>query len=149
MGYLGVDYGRKRMGLSFADASLKIAVPLEPSVRTTLAAHLDSIAERIRERSVQAIVIGYPLSKDGSQNERTKEVDQFIAQLESRFQLPVYRVNEYLSSQAVDLDMQAFGFKKKKTLASRKKERASGWQDSRAATLILQDFLDNLEFQEQ
>lgn len=142
MNYLGIDYGRKRMGLSLADKSLKVAVPLPPSVQNSLADHLNFIGKVIQERNIQTIVIGYPLSHDGSQNERTKEVDQFISGLENRFKLPVYRINEYLSTQQVQFDLQAFGIKKKQSLSKRKSDRASGIEDSRAATLILQDFLD-------
>jgi len=142
MSYLGIDYGRKRMGLSFADQSLKVAIPLPPSVQNSLADHLAFISKVIQERNIQTIIVGYPLSQDGSQNQRTKEVDQFILGLENRFKLPIHRTNEYLSTQQVQFDLQAFGIKKKQSLSKRKSDRASGVEDSRAATLILQDFLD-------
>jgi putative Holliday junction resolvase len=70
---------------------------------------------------------------------KAKEVDAFIAELEKRFRLPVHRVDERLSSHTVEQGLR--GQKKKPS-------RQSGEIDSRAAALILQDFVDERQLRE-
>jgi putative Holliday junction resolvase len=92
--------------------------------------HIESM---IQQRRAQALVVGYPLNMDGSVGFKAKEVDAFIEELEKRFRLPVHRVDERLSSHSVEQGLR--GQKKKPS-------RQSGEIDSRAAALILQDFIE-------
>jgi putative Holliday junction resolvase len=70
---------------------------------------------------------------------KAKEVDAFIAELEKRFRLPVHRVDERLSSHTVEQGLRA---------QKKKPSRQSGEIDSRAAALILQDFVDERQLRE-
>lgn len=142
MNYLGIDYGEKRIGLSCAN-ELGIAMPLAAANQKTKEERFSHMAHIIKERKIQAIVIGYPINMDGTIGPRAEQVDDFIREIEALYQLPVHKVDERLTSHQVEADMMAFGFKKKKTVRARKKERASGTIDSRAATLILQDYLEH------
>ena len=79
---------------------------------------------------------------DGSTGFKAKEVEAFIVKLKDRFSLPVATVDERLTSHQVEQQLKA---------QNRKLDRKSGEIDSRAASLILQDYLDqvlgqNLEF---
>ncbi|MFP4166902.1 MAG: Holliday junction resolvase RuvX [Opitutales bacterium] len=131
MKYLGIDWGEKRIGLAYAD-EVGIATPLPAAVDRTKKERLARIARMVEERGIDALVVGYPLNMDGSAGFKAREVDAFIANLEKRFRLPVHRVDERLSSHAVE-----------EGLRGRKKpDRRSGEIDSRAAALILQDFLE-------
>lgn len=141
MNYLGIDYGEKRIGLSYGDA-LGVAVPLPAAVGKTEIERLEAIDTVIHEREIEALVVGYPYNMDGSVGFKAKEVDAFIAKLEERFGLPVHRVDERLSSEQAMTDMDAFKMKKEKTPKGHQKARKTGELDSRAAALILQDFLD-------
>jgi putative Holliday junction resolvase len=133
MNYLGVDYGRKRVGLSFAEGELGIAVPLPPIVNHQTGAVFDKIGQLAKERKVGELVIGYPLHMDGRKGKRTEEVDEFIRGLEKRLNCKVHRVDERLSTSRVEADFKAIG---------KKISKKSGEIDSSAATLILQDFLE-------
>lgn len=133
MNYLGVDYGRKRVGLSFAEGELGIAVPLPAIVNQQAGSVFEKIGQLARERRIGEIVIGYPLHMDGRKGKRTDEVDEFIRGLEKRLNLKVHRVDERLSTSRVESDFKAMG---------RKVSKKSGEIDSSAATLILQDFLE-------
>jgi putative Holliday junction resolvase len=132
MNFLGIDWGEKRIGLAHGD-DLGIALPLPAAVAPTKKARLQQIAQTIEKRQIDALVVGYPLNMDGSVGFKAKEVDAFVGELETRFRLPVYRVDERLSSHSVEQ-----GLRKEKKKPSRK----SGEIDSRAAALILQDFLE-------
>lgn len=129
---LGIDWGEKRIGLAFAD-SIGVALPVDPAVSTSKRKRFMQIENLIKERSINELVVGYPLNMNGSVGFKAKEVDLFIAELERRFSLPVHRVDERLSSHSVE---QGLKFQKKKP------SRQSGEIDSRAAALILQDFIE-------
>ncbi|MGC6456592.1 MAG: Holliday junction resolvase RuvX [Coraliomargaritaceae bacterium] len=129
---LGIDWGEKRIGLAYAD-EVGVAVPLPAAVASSKKGRMRQIEATIEARSIEQLVVGYPLNMNGSVGFKAKEVDVFIAQLEKRFRLPVHRIDERLSSHAVEQ-----GFR-----GSRKKpDRKSGEIDSRAAALILQDFVE-------
>jgi putative holliday junction resolvase len=129
--FLGIDYGEKRIGLSFGD-DLGLASPIPAAVEATKEARLNHIGEVIRQRRITALVIGHPLNMDGTAGFKAQEVERFVAVLEERFGLPVHLVDERLTS-----------FEAERRLKRRKKvTRESGEIDSMAAALILQDFLD-------
>ncbi len=132
MNYLGIDWGEKRIGLAFAD-EVGIALPLPAAVAASKKERFKHIERMIAERRAQELVVGYPLNMNGSVGFKAKEVDVFIGELEKRFGLPVHRVDERLSSHSVEQGLK--GQKKKP-------DRKSGEIDSRAAALILQDFIE-------
>jgi len=136
MNYLGVDYGRKRVGLSFAEGELGIAVPLPAIVNQQAGSIFEKIGQLAKERRIGELVIGYPLHMDGRKGKRTDEVDEFIRGLEKRLNLKVHRVDERLSTSKVESDFKAMG---------RKVSKKSGEIDSSAATLILQDYLEQIQ----
>jgi putative Holliday junction resolvase len=132
LNYLGIDWGEKRIGLAHAD-EVGIAVPLPAAVASTKKARLQHIEEMIKQRRIHELVCGYPLNMDGSVGFKAKEVDVFIGEMEKRFKLPIHRIDERLSSHSVEQ-----GLKSQK----KKLDRRSGEIDSRAAALILQDFIE-------
>lgn len=132
MSFLGIDYGEKRIGLSYGD-ELGLASPLPAAVEATKAERLRHIEHVIRERKVTEIVIGHPLNMDGTAGFKAREVEKFATTLEERVKLPLHLVDERLTSYEVEEQLK----QQKKKVA-----RGSGVVDSLAATLILQDFLD-------
>lgn len=129
---MGIDWGEKRIGLAYAD-EVGIAVPLPAAVAASKKARLQHIEAMIEQRGIQMIVCGYPLNMNGSIGFKAKEVDVFIEAIEKRFRLPVHRIDERLSSYSVEQGLKG---QKKKI------DRRSGEIDSRAAALILQDFIE-------
>jgi putative Holliday junction resolvase len=129
---LGIDYGERRIGLSYGD-ELGVAVPLPAAIEKLPEERIAHIVAEATGRRATDLVVGYPLSMDGSAGFKAREVDRFIERLGRELALPVHRVDERLSSQA------AAGH-----LPKRRDDelRRSGRIDSMAACLILQDFLD-------
>lgn len=132
MRFLGLDYGAKRIGLSAGD-ELGVATPLPALIEPDEARRWARLGELIAQRQITALVVGYPFNMDGTAGFKAKEVDRFVAQLRERFGLPVHLVDETLTSYAAE-----------STIAKKDRRglRDSGLVDSRAATLILQDYLD-------
>ena len=136
MRILGIDYGERRIGLAYGD-EIGVATPLKAAVQATREEREDFIAEVIKQRRVDKLVVGYPYNMDGTVGFKAREVDAFISKLEVRFKLPVERVDETLTS----VQAQNAVKNKKRNLAATKKTRATGDLDSSAASLILQDYL--------
>lgn len=132
MRFLGIDYGSKRVGLAYGD-EIGVATPLPAVLEEAGDARWAQLGEVIRARRITDVVVGYPYNMDGSVGFKAKEVDAFVAELKTRFGLPVHLVDETLTSYAAESSI------KKK---DRRGVRDSGLIDSRAATIILQDFLD-------
>ncbi len=129
---LGIDYGTRRIGLSFGD-ELGVATPLPALTEAEAAKRWTALVALVRQRRVTDLVIGYPLNMDETRGFKAKEVDSFAARLRAELGLPVHLVDERLTS-----------YEAESTIAKsrRRAVRASGIIDSRAATIILQDFLN-------
>ncbi|MDR1435189.1 MAG: Holliday junction resolvase RuvX [Puniceicoccales bacterium] len=137
MNFLGIDYGRKRVGLSGGDDELKLAVPLGAIRVGTLEKVGEQIAEIVKFRRIHKIIVGYPINMDDSVGAMTEEVDHFIDLLRKDLSIPVERMDERLTSENV-------GDVRRRSGKNRQNLRRSGAIDSAAAVLILQDYFDVL-----
>ena len=72
--YLGIDYGRKRIGLAFAD-ELGVAIPISAIPGVELEGSFEQLDNVVRIRQVEEIVVGYPLNMDGTPGTRVRVVD--------------------------------------------------------------------------
>ena len=129
---LGIDFGTRRIGLSFGDA-LGVATPLPAIVDAAPEKRWSALAAVVRLRRVTDLVLGYPLNMDDTIGPKAREAEALAGRLRAEFGLPVHLVDERLTSYEAESTI---------AKAKRRAVRASGLIDSRAATLILQDFLD-------
>ena len=129
---LGIDYGTKRVGLAHGD-EIGVATPLPALVDGDEALRWRKLGEVIKQRRITDLVLGYPYNMDGSVGFKAKEVDAFAAKLRTEFGLPVHLVDETLTSSEAESSI---------AKKDRRGVRDSGLIDSRAACLILQDYLD-------
>lgn len=136
--YMGIDHGRRRIGLAISDPGATLASPL-----TTLASSGDPDADAralvaLADREgVEAFVIGLPYNMDGSEGPQASLCRQFAESLGAAAPgRPVTLWDERLSSFAADQALDQADV----TKAQRKKHR-----DKIAAQKILQSFLDALK----
>ncbi|MBL9206357.1 MAG: Holliday junction resolvase RuvX [Opitutaceae bacterium] len=129
---LGIDYGAKRMGLSYGD-DIGVATPLPALIGLTSPDRLNALQALIKERRITELVMGLPLNMDDSVGPKALEVQKFADQLRQTFSLPVHLVDERLTSSEAEESIPKH---------RRRDLRSSGIVDSRAATLILQDYLN-------
>ena len=140
MRVLGVDYGRKRIGLALSDATGLLARPWKtiasrgaiPAVAADLANHVREL--RGEADGIGAVVLGFPRRLSGEPNEQTPLVEALAAALRALIaDLPIVLQDERLSSHAADaiLAEREKDWKKRKPLL-----------DAAAAAVILQDYLD-------
>jgi len=130
---LGIDYGRKRVGIAISDPTRLIArgLTMLDNGRTLL----PEICRIIRREEVTEVVVGLPLTLRGEKGEMAVEVEGFIARLGAACGLPVVPFDERHSSTDALSSMIGMG-------VPRKKRRVKGEIDRVAAALILQSYLD-------
>jgi putative Holliday junction resolvase len=133
---LGIDYGLKRIGLALSDPTGTIASPLETLVRRTgkrpPITKLETIA---REREADHLVVGLPLSLDGTESEWCAEVRSVGERLAERLSLEVSFIDERMTSVRAERAIRGLGLPKRKREDKRR-------IDAAAAQLILQAWLD-------
>ena len=132
MRFLGIDYGTRRIGLAHGD-ELGLATPLPALTDAEPSKRRDALAAVVKQRRVDEIVLGYPYNMDGSIGFKAKEVDAFAESVRKEFGLPVHLVDERLTSHTAEAGM---------TQMELREIRAQGIIDSRAAAIVLQDYLD-------
>lgn len=127
MRYLGIDYGRRRIGLAVSDAGARIAFPHGTIHHAGNVFVLDQILSVVkRERDMCGIVVGLPLGMEGQETEESQYVREFARELASKTDLPIEFENEMFSSRIVEN-------------AGVAKEHV----DESSAAVILQSYLDN------
>ena len=136
---LGLDYGRRRIGLALSDATGTLAAAAGCHRTPEDGSILEHLRELMREREITAIVVGLPLTADGREGEMAQAARRFAERLAAELALPVHLVDERYSSQEADLWL-----RKSRRGGDRHKRagRPKGLRDAVAAELILQQFLD-------
>jgi putative Holliday junction resolvase len=135
---LGIDLGRKRVGLAISDPSGRLARPLTTLVVRGAADTLGQIVQEIErlageEDGLSEIVVGMPARLDGSVHTGTADARSFIEALRRQTLLPIGQQDERLTSREAE---------------SRLAVRQRDWRkrkarlDAAAAAIILQDYLD-------
>jgi len=134
MRILGIDYGRRRIGLALSDADEILASPLPTYVRGhSEDRDVTSLARAIRRHGASAVVVGQPLNLDGSRGEMAEEAEAFADRIRVATGLPVALFDERLTSRDADRAMLE---------ANLSRRRRKELRDSLSAVLILQGHLD-------
>ena len=138
MRVLGIDVGRRRVGLAISDPSGTLARPLTTLTVASAADAVDRVAAEATRLSAEedglaAIVVGVPARLDGSPTDETRGVADFMAALTARVSVPVVGGDERLTSREAESRL-AVG---ERDWRLRKKKL-----DAAAAAIILQDYLD-------
>ncbi len=124
---LGFDYGRRKIGVAISEGPL--SEPHSVLHVTNFPDALLKAAKLVEELMAEKIVVGI------SEAEMGKESHQFGKELEKATKIPVFFQDETLSS----WEAQEKSIEAGKKMHTRKK-----MEDAYAASILLQDFLDNL-----
>ena len=122
--YLAFDYGLRRTGVASGSRTLGRGSPLR-TIAAEGQARFAPIEALIREWRPDALVVGVPRHPDGADHENTRRAQRFARQLQGRFGLPVFEVDERYST----TEAQAAG---------------APDADAGAAAIILEQFLRSL-----
>ena len=130
---VALDVGNARIGVAVSDDLEQIATPHATIRRTSNAAALDAIIRLVSEAAAGLVVLGLPVSLDGSLNAQARSVMSFGRKLVKRLRVPLIYADETLSSVRAEEMLRAAGVRPKRI-----RERI----DAAAAAVILQDYLD-------
>lgn len=133
MKYLAIDYGQKRTGIAITDAGGRMAFPRRTLVMRTRVVFFDELLALILEETPDALVVGLPIQLGGEETLTTRQVRNFTKSLARRCALPIYWMEEALSSHEAEQDLREAG---------RSAAKARPVLDQQAAVRILQSFLD-------
>ena len=127
MRVLALDYGSARCGCAISDPTGTIVTPLAVIERPATRRGMLALAELVREREVERVVVGLPLSLRGEDTEQTRETRAFAERLARRLgeQVPVELHDERFTTR----------------MAQRLDGPASSSEDSRAAAHMLESWI--------
>ena len=130
---IGIDYGRKRVGVAVSDPLGIFASALETVQSAKIIEYLKKYAEN---ENVVRFVVGYPVNMDGAPSEAAKDVDVFLKQLAKAFpEVPVTLEDERFTSVLAHRAMIDGGMKAKD-------RRDKDSVDKISAAIILQSYMD-------
>lgn len=130
---LAFDFGEVRIGVAQGDAEVGLSHPLTTVTGGSNEAKFEAMAKLVDEWQPVQFVVGLPVHADGTEHELTRLSRKFGRRLQGRFKLPVYWVDERMSSLYAESlldEAQVFGRKQKAVL------------DQVAAQAILQGFFE-------
>ena len=98
--FLALDFGLKRTGVATGNRLLRSATP-RGTIQAEGDARFAQIAARIGAYAAIVaafLVVGIPFHPDGAAHENTRRAQRFSRQLQGRFGLPVFEVDERYST---------------------------------------------------
>ena len=128
---LGFDFGLQRIGVAVGQDITGTATALSTVKSRDGQPDWKIISELMQTWRPDVLVVGLPRHDDGTDSDITESVRRFIRQLEGRYRLPVYTMDERLSSQAA-----------REQLGNHNDPEAEKGVDAIAARIILQDWLE-------
>ena len=131
---IGFDFGSRYIGVAVGQTSPSLAQPLTSLTVKHGEFPWREIQQLLEIWSPDALVVGIPLNMDGSEQSITYKARDFLLELKERFQLPVFSVDERLTTVEARSRLFAVGGYK----ALKKKSI-----DSIAAQLIVEMWLEN------
>lgn len=129
---LGFDYGLKRIGVATGQRITATAAPLNPLVAKDGVPDWMLVEKVLKEWQPHALLVGLPLNMDDSESEISRLARKFARRLEGRFALPVFMVDERLTSRSARELLADIGERRKGKLPS---------LDSTAAVLMVEGWL--------
>lgn len=132
---LGIDYGRKRIGLALSDPLGIIAQGLPTIANESLPNLLTKLETIIKEHKIKEIVVGLPITMKAETGVAAQVTNTFVTALKSRFNLPTVVWDERFTSVMAERTVKELG---------KSPSKNKGKVDEISAVLILQNYLDSV-----
>lgn len=130
---IGIDYGERRIGLAISDPLQIIATPFKVIDRKKTPEIFPDIQEIVNEKNISTVVVGLPLTMKGTYSKQTEVTVEFIDKLKELLEVPVYTVDERMTSKEAEKILIQKGIKTGHNKSA---------VDQTSAIIILQDYLD-------
>ena len=133
---LGIDPGKKRVGLAISDEDKLVSTPLKTIIKKNNSDLVKEIKKIIEENNIKGIVVGNPINMDRSKGPSAQSANDFAKYLSNNISIPVTMWDERLSSEA------AFNLSSNLDINTSKKVEKL---DQNAASFILQGAIDYIK----
>jgi len=133
---LGLDNGSKHIGVAISDPGLVLASPLCTIERGKFAATLETLRKIIQERQIGGLVIGLPLTLEGTTGPAAQSARTLASNLDKALNLPIAFQDERFSTAAIQRELTE--------VADLSRAKRAAAVDKLAASYILQGALDYL-----
>lgn len=109
--YIGIDYGKKRTGISISDYDKIISFPLETVETTNL---INFLKDLTKKEKIEKIIIGKPLKLNNKIHALENEIVDFIESINRAFpNISIHRVDERFTSKISNKILNQLETKKK------------------------------------
>jgi putative Holliday junction resolvase len=132
---MGLDIGDSRIGVALSDPLGILASPLKIIVREDSQGAIQDIIDIVGQYKVGRIIVGMPVSMDGTIGKQAEKVRDFAMQLRNHTEVPVVFKDERLSTVVA-----------KRLIKGVRKTHRDTRYDAAAAALILQRYLDDTAY---
>lgn len=129
---LGIDLGRRRIGLAISDPTDQVALPAGALESGGLERDIRAIAALARERGVERVVVGLPVHMSGRRGPEAAAAETFAVRLEQELGVPVKTLDERWTTVEAERSLRESGAR-----GRRRRQQV----DAVAATLLLRTFL--------
>jgi len=135
MRVLALDVGERRIGVAISDPTGTLARPLQTLVHTSREEDFSAIAAFVAEYGAGLVVVGRPLSLDGTEGPQARRVARYALALAATLPVPVVAWDERFTTVAAEEIL-------RQTRKKKRRARARDEVDAIAAAVILQSYLD-------
>ncbi len=130
---IGIDVGKKRIGLAQSDLSRTLASPIGAFSPGEI---FSELKKRISGENVRKFIVGWPITLKGEEKESVHMVRSFIGELKKQFpDIEVVTLDERFTSVMAQQAILDSG-------VSKKRRQQKGIVDAVAAAILLQNYLD-------
>ena len=133
---LGIDPGKKRIGIAISDENKIIATPYTTLIKNNFSELLVDIKKIINENDVKGVIVGNPINLDGSSSNSSQSAKDLAINLSKNITVPIAMWDERLSSRG------AFNLSNDLNVNTSKKISKL---DENSAAFILQGALDYIK----
>ncbi len=131
---LGIDLGERRIGLAVCDSAATVATPVETLLRSgDPNQDLQAIAEQVDQWQAEIVVVGLPVSLNGSEGPAAEAARAETARLERYLKVPVVSYDERFTTVIAERSLMA---------QQLKGPRRRSVVDQVAAAVMLQSWID-------
>ncbi len=128
---MALDIGTKRIGVALADSFIKIAIPFTTvEVNDDVESAVEQIIEIISKEEIDILVVGLPRNQSGEETPQTAYTKEFVKNFEYSVDKICFQ-DESLTSIQAEERLKSYG-----------KPYSKGDIDMNAASIILQDYLE-------
>lgn len=138
---LALDVGERRIGVAVSDPTGTLARPLTAIFRASRQQDFEAIARLVEEYEVERIVVGLPLSLDGSEGPQARQIRRYAQRLAQAITVPLVFWDERYSTVTAEEMLRVAGKRSRRTRRGQRRP-ARGDVDATAAAVLLQAYLD-------